>query len=189
MNVLSARSWARIAVALSALMAGFAPLPAPAYGCPFPGAFQEGHVHGLWVGVVLGFNGEPGGPHAATLYTMAASPSGDLVLKTLGTIHAKGEGAAELRAMFVGDRLYLVNNRYPPGSTDKEYEYFEVRRFRIDVDQKELVPEGEGAVNLSRLPVAAMEPSFHPCGEEDSLDKALRKEIEAGRLDQLWVPQ
>ncbi len=158
--------------------------PAFAVGCPPPGAFAEGRIHGIWVGVVLDFKGEPAGPHAATVYTTTMAPGG-FFLTTLGSVKAQGDGAAELRAMFVNQRLYIVNNRYAPGSTNHQYEYLSIQRF--DIQLGKLIPEDRGIVNLSRVPQNNPSP-MADCSDVSGFDKALRKVIASGMLERIWIP-
>ena len=154
-------------------------MPVSAIECPIPGAFVEGTLNGQWVGVVLNFAGDPGAPHTATVYTTTLTPGGIAPI-ILGRVEAHGEGAAELNGMFVGDTLYIVNSRYAPGSSDKRYEYFAIQRFGVHLGQ--LISEGEGIINLSRIPVEYLYmPTRSDCS--DRFDRSLRKVIEAGKLE------
>ena len=174
----------QIVTALTILIVTLVPLPVSGNYCPLLGAFAEGRINGLWVGVVLDFEGQPGDPHAATVYTTTMTQNG-VLLTTIGRVEAQGEGAAELHAMFAKDRLYIVNNRYAPGSNDKQYEYFAIQRFRVQSGK--LIAEGDGILNLSRLPPGNGSPIVD-CSDPSGLDTSLRKVIESGKLDQIWIP-
>jgi hypothetical protein len=88
--------------------------------------------------------------------------------------------------MFIDDKLYVVNSRYAPGSSDKQYEYFAIQRFGIL--HGKLVSEAEGILDLSRLPDQGRRSLAVDCSEPSGFDKALRKVIESGKLDQIWTP-
>ena len=164
--------------ALTILIAALAPLPLAAYGCPPPGAFEEGRINGWWVGVLLDFEGEPGSPHAATVYTTTMTQNG-VLLTSIGRVQAQGDGAAELRAMFVNNKLYIVNGRYAPRSNDRQYEYFAIQRFTVQSGK--LIAEGDGILNLSRLPPPPGNRSpVGDCRDSSGFDTALRKVIESG---------
>ncbi len=171
--------------AASVALLTLTPLPASAVGCPLPGAFLEGKMQRQWVGVLLNFAGEPGAPHMGTVYATTMTASG-IALTTLGKVKTHGAGAAELRGMFAKDTLYIVNNRYAPGSNDKQYEYFAIQRFGIRLGK--LVSEGEGILNLSRLPVGDIASPIADCSDVSGFDKSLRNVIESGKLEQIWSP-
>jgi hypothetical protein len=175
----------QIGTAISALTIVFltqVPPPISAMGCPLQGAFEEGDIHGVWVGVLLDFDGKPGSPHMATVYTTTMTPGGH-ALTNLGTVHAHGDGAAEFRAIFVNDKLYIVNDRYAPGPNDGRYEYYAIQRFGVQFGK--LIPDGEGILSLSRLPTKP--PGISDC-DPFPFDKSLQEVIEQGQLDQMWIP-
>ena len=172
--------------ACSLSVATLAPLPASAVYCLWPGAFEEGRIRGNSIGVLLDFDGTPDGPHMATVYGGTSSPRGGVALTTLARVQARGEGAAKLRAMFVNEKPYIVNDRYAPGSSDKQSEYFAIQRFGFQADK--LIPEAEGILNLSRPVEIGPDSGNVDCSDVSGFDGALRKLIESGKLDQLWTP-
>lgn len=169
------------------VVAALTAMPARAYVCPLPGAFIEGNIRGAWVGVLLNFDGKPGSPHSATIYTTTwypgRPPNDGLFLATLGEVRARGYGAGGLTAMFVSDKLYIINSRYAPGSNDNQYEYLTIQRFTVQFEK--LIPKGEGIVNLSELPHYKAPP--FDCSDAD-IFVPLRQVIESGGLDALWTP-
>ena len=172
------------AYALTVVTGSFRPVPVPAYTCPLPGAFIEGRIHSAWVGVLLNFDGQPGSPHTATVYTTTypATPPGrgGFSLTTLGEVQAHGAGAGELTAMFIKDKLYIINSRYAPGSNDRQYEYLTIQRFNVRFEK--LIPEGEGVLSLSQLPAYQAQP--FDCSDAD-VYVPLHQVIEQDELDAL----
>jgi hypothetical protein len=107
----------RVAALLFAITAGgLVPQPALSVLCPAPGAFEQGRIRGLWVGVLLNFAGEAGSPHTATVYMTGLNASG-ITLMNLGTVQAQGDGAAELHAMFVATSYILRQRSLRSGIT------------------------------------------------------------------------
>jgi hypothetical protein len=89
--------------------------------------------------------------------------------------------------MFVDDTLYIVNDRYAPGSSDTQFEYFAIQRFSMQ--RGDLFSEGEGILDLSRLPLSGpRSPNNVDCNDVSGFDNLLRKVIQSGRLEQIWTP-
>lgn len=157
--------------------------------CPAPGAFIEGRIDSRWVGVLLDFKGEYGGPHAATVYTTTWTLEGVLLTK-LGSVKAHGERAVALHALFAHDELYVINDSYVSRSTKHHDEYFAFAIQRFSIRDGKLIPEAEGIFKPSLLPgyqLVARGTDGDNC-DTSRLDTSLKKAIDAGTLNQIWTP-
>jgi hypothetical protein len=88
--------------------------------------------------------------------------------------------------LFVTVRLPASAGRFAPDSNDKQIEYVAIQRFALKND-RELMPKGEGFLNLSRLPDAEAS-SSSDCGAMFAHRNALQKVIESKQLEQIWTP-
>lgn len=138
-------------------------------------AFEQGIVDGHWVGVVLDYSGGNGGAFDAIVYTMRVGGNG-LLLHSAGKIKAIGDSADRLGVLFANNKLYVLNAIYLPGEAHCCYTHDAVQRFGFEGD--DLVAQGQGTIDISRLPVPKLTTSNgHSCVDDAQYLTALRRAV------------
>jgi hypothetical protein len=155
--------------------------------CPAPGAFAEGRIDSTWVGVVLNFTGEPGSPRTATVYSTMFTSEGTRLVK-LATVEARGNGASDLHAVVIDDKLYFINERNVASSADFKHESFAFDVQRFSVRNGKLFREAEAVFGPSLIGYELVGPGTDGGGcDQSRFDASLEKAIEAGTLERVWT--